>query len=220
MPAQTKYWNEYDDGSECGGDEDEYAIYINPEADTSYLGLDHVRTAIQRSFTKAKGWFRLGQTQNPERQSLLAANRSPGDYSSTAINSDSEEDGYASSEGYPSSGYYAHYALPSLSQQKVARYRERVFFWGTFGCFLTSFILLAIAGILISTGKHKLRVEVDAGVTVGVVASLFSACTGLGMTLYRQDPISILHRLVVWTSFIAACILNGMLLILVVGNSP
>lgn len=214
----VKYWNEYDDGSECGGGEDDYAIYINPDDDTGFPGLHYVQTAIQTSFAKAKGWLHIKQT--PERRALLAANHSPASYSSTAVNSDSDEDGYASSEGYPASGYNAHYALPSLSLQQVARYRERVFFWGTVSCFAVSFILLTIAGILISTGKHKLRVEVDAGVTVGVVASHFSACAGLGLTMYRRDPLSLMHWLVVWTTFTATCLLNGMLLILVVGNSP
>lgn len=177
-------------------------------------------------FEKAKQWFRI--RDNPERRPLLdndsgvaRANGGPRNgYASTSANTDSEEEGYASSSEFPSQGYVGLYAFPSIAEQKVVRYRERALFLGTIGCFVASFILLAIAGILISTGRHKLRVEVDAGVTVGVVVSLFGACMALGMTLYRQNPLSVMHRLLVWTAFITSCILNGMLLVLVVGNSP
>lgn len=99
-------------------------------------------------------------------------------------------------------------------------YHENVFFWGTIGCFIASFVLLAITGLLIFTGKHKLRAEVDAGVTVGVVASLFSSGSALGMALYRRDLLSLSYRLMVWCTFIASWLLNGKLLVLVVGNAP
>lgn len=217
MSERVKYWNEYDNGSECGRSDDGYAIYVNPDEDLNFPGFTYVQSLFQVPVDKVKKWFKVGKT--PEREPLLGS-YSPTGYSSTAIASESDEEGYASSEGYPSAGYVAHYALPSLHQQEINRYRENVLFWGTIGCFLMSFLLLGVAGVLISTGRHRLRVEVDAGVLVGVVASLFSACIGLGMTLYRRDPLSLLHRLMVWSTFIAVCLLNGMLLILVVGNSP
>ncbi|KAI5462536.1 SPX domain-containing protein [Mariannaea sp. PMI_226] len=221
MEAPIKYWNEYDDGSEGEGNE-EYAIYINPEEDSSFPGLEYVQGFFTVPFQKAKTWLKLDNNNNhPERQSLLSANHLPQHYSTTNNSeSDEEEVGYASSDGFPTMGYATHYALPSVNHQLATRYRENVFFWGTIGCFSASFILLIIAGVLISTGKHRLRAEVDAGVTVGVVASLFSACSALGMTMYRRDPLPLTYRLMVWASFIASCLLNGMLLILVAGNVP
>lgn len=220
MEAPTKYWNEYDNGSECADDDGGYAIYINPDENTSFPGLDYLQNIFSTPLNKAKGWFRHKKTG--ERQGLLGANHSPYQYSSTTFNSSEsdEEAGYASSDGFPTTGYATHYALPSLSQQQAHLYREKTLFWGSVSSFAVSFLLLLIAGTLISTGRHKLRAEVDAGVTVGVVASLFTACSALGMTLYRQDQLSLPHLFAVWTTFIASCILNGMLLILVVGNSP
>ncbi|KAM5352337.1 hypothetical protein ACJ41O_005060 [Fusarium nematophilum] len=220
MTDQVKYWNEYDDGSECGGEDDGYAIYINPDESTGFPGLDYLQGIFKAPLDKAKRWFKADRRRG-ERQSLLGANHSPRQYSSTSCNSESDEEaGYASSDGFPSTGYAAHYALPSLSQQKANRYREKTLFWGSVCCFAVSFLLLLIAGTLIMTGRHKLRVEVDAGATIGVVASLFSACSALGMTLYRRDPLSLSYQSVVWAAFIASCLLNGMLLILVVGNAP
>lgn len=138
------------------------------------------------------------------------------------MNTDSEEEaeGYASSDGYPQLGYATHYALPSISEQKVQRYRENVLKWGTLGCFVVSLALLGIASVLILAGKRKLRVEVDAGVTVGVMMSLFCAGSGLGMTVYRRDALSIPYKLTVSSAFITSCILNGILLVLVLDNAP
>lgn len=218
IPSQIKYWNEYDNGSECGTDEG-YAIYINPEESMNFPGFDYLQGILKIPYEKAKGWLRLDRSA--EERPLLTANHLPRGYSAATFNSESDEEGgYASSDGFPTTGYATHYALPSLNQQATLRYREDVFFWGTIGCFMASFILLAVAGVLIFTGKHKLRAEVDAGVTVGVVASLFSACSALGMTMYRRDPLPLTYKLMVWGSFVASCLLNGMLLILVVGNAP
>jgi hypothetical protein len=44
--------------------------------------------------------------------------------------------------------------------------------------------------LLVATGKHKLRVEVDAGVIVGVVSSLFFATLGFCTMLYRSETLS------------------------------
>lgn len=185
----------------------------------NFPGFDYLQGILKIPYEKAKGWLRLDRSA--EERPLLTANHLPRGYSAATFNSESDEEGgYASSDGFPTTGYATHYALPSLNQQATLRYREDVFFWGTIGCFMASFILLAVAGVLIFTGKHKLRAEVDAGVTVGVVASLFSACSALGMTMYRRDPLPLTYKLMVWGSFVASCLLNGMLLILVVGNAP
>ncbi|KFH41698.1 hypothetical protein ACRE_075960 [Hapsidospora chrysogenum ATCC 11550] len=219
--SPVKYWNEYDDGSEgeTGGPEDDYAIYIDPDGGSIFPGLGYVQAVLSLPFERAKQWFR--PHGDPERDPLLPSSRPPtqGGYMSTSADS-TDEDGYASSEEYPARGYTAHYAFPSLADQKVIRYRENVLFWATIGCYAASFALFAISGVLISTGRRKHRVEVDAAVTVGAALSLLCACSGLGMSLYRRDPLSVSYRIMVWSTFIAACLLNGMLLVLVAGNTP
>ncbi|KAM4065640.1 SPX domain-containing protein [Hirsutella rhossiliensis] len=217
MEPRIKYWNEYDDGSDGGGPEDEYAIYINPDNEVDFPGLAYVRAITTLPYEKAKQWFERRKSSDETRPLLSSAYARPRCSSPTI---ESEEEGYSSSDAIPHEGYSTYCALPSTSEQKVTRYRERVLLRGTVGCFLTSFVLLVIAGVLICTGKRKLRVEVDAGVTLGVMVSLLCACCGLGMTLYRRDALRATYRLVVWGAFVASCLLNGMLLVMVLGSTP
>lgn len=215
MAPQLKYWNEYDDGSDIGETEDHYTIYINPDGDDSFPGYQYVAVP----FEKFKSWFKSRRHGRSREESPLLTGGMTG-YSSTTAQTDSEEEGYASSDEIPSYGFATHYAaFPSVDEQRVKRYRERVYLWATIGCFATSFVLIGISAVLISAGKHRLRVEVDAGVTLGVMVSLCCSCAALGMTLYREDNMSVLFRASVWTSFIASCLLNGMLLVLVAGNA-
>ncbi|KAK2589452.1 hypothetical protein QQS21_012871 [Conoideocrella luteorostrata] len=219
LDSPVKYWNEYDDGSEAGGPEDDYAIYINPDDDTGFPGFAYVNSMLALPYEKAKEWFKSRRPSNEQHRPLLASDRrSSLGYASTAV--DSEEEGYSSADGYPQLGYATHYALPSIGEQKVRLYREKTLMWATLGCFVASFALLGISSVLILAGRHRLRVEVDAGVTVGAMVSLFCAGSALGMTLYRRDPLSLSYKLMVWSAFVASCILNGMLLVLVLGNAP
>jgi hypothetical protein len=214
-----KYWNEYDDGSDAGGPEDDYAIYIDPDEST-FPGLGYVQAILSLPLEKAKSWFRARRSS--DREPLLDPSRPPtrGYFSTATANTESDEEGYASSSDFPSHGFAAHYAFPSINDQKVHRYRESVLLWTTVGCFFMSFALLAISSVLITAGRHKLRVEVDAAVTIGVAMSLLCACSGIGSALYRKSTWSLMHQVVIGSAFIATCLLNGMLLILVVDNAP
>lgn len=218
LDSPVKYWNEYDDGSEAGGPEDDYAIYINPDDDTGFPGLAYVNSMLALPLEKAKQWFKMRRPSNEHRPLLSPKHGSSLGCASTVV--DSEEEGYFTSDGYPQFGYATHHALPSIGEQEVQRYRDKVLVWATLGCLVFSFALLGIDSVLILTGKHKLRVEVDAGVTVGTMISLFCAGSGLGMMLYRRGPLSLSFKVMVWSAFIASCILNGMLLVLVLGNAP
>ncbi|EGO54544.1 hypothetical protein NEUTE1DRAFT_69305 [Neurospora tetrasperma FGSC 2508] len=124
--------------------------------------------------------------------------------------------GYASSEEFPESGYR------SLEQQRIARHRDETLFWGTWGCYLVTFVLMGIATMLIMTGRHKMRMEVDAGVTVGIVTSLGTAVAALCLWNSRhefQAP-SVIGEIAVWVTFVVACVGNAILLVLMVGKAP
>lgn len=132
-----------------------------------------------------------------------------------------DSSGYASSEEQFPTGYQPHYAsLPSIDEQRMAQYREKVLFWGTWGCYATAFVLMGIAAVLITTGRNKKRLEVDAGVTLGIMTSLGLACAAICMAGSRQGRLSWGARLATWGAFAGVCAVNGILLVLVMGNGP
>ncbi|KAK4159340.1 hypothetical protein QBC43DRAFT_327497 [Cladorrhinum sp. PSN259] len=127
--------------------------------------------------------------------------------------------GYASSlEDFPQ-GYRPYYAaLPSVNKQRMTKYRDTMLFRGTWGCYAIACVLMGICAVLISTGRHKKRLEVDAGVTLGIMTSLGLACAAICMTGSRMETVSWLGRLATWGMFAGVCAVNGVLLVLVVGN--
>ncbi|KAI1091004.1 hypothetical protein F5B19DRAFT_503419 [Rostrohypoxylon terebratum] len=231
--SSMTYWNEYEHGSEAGDhDEGGYALYIDPNASTEFPGFVYVKTILAAPVDKVRSWLKTRSPRSAERQSLLPGRgQSPADYSSTrhsttAHTTDNEatEDEYASSLnssiGRRNKSQYA--ILPATEEgtdYQISLYHDKVLTRTVVLVFVAAFILLAISGILIATGRHKMRLEVDAGVTAGSVASLFCACMGLGGMLYRKYPVGLLYTLSVWAAFVAVCALNGMLLVLVVGSN-
>ncbi|KAI8959850.1 hypothetical protein F5Y11DRAFT_350058 [Daldinia sp. FL1419] len=232
--SSVTYWNEYDHGSEAGDHDGDggYTIYIDPNASVEFPGFVYIKTMFTVPVDKVRQWLktRAPQQYPSETQSLLSNVNSPTDYFSTrhstaqATDNEATEDEYASSLnssiGRKKGARFA--ALPVTEEDndyQVTLYRDKVLTRTVILGFVAAFILLLISGVLVATGRHKLRLEVDAGVTVGSVASLFCACMGLGAMLYRQYPVGILYSLAVWAAFMAVCALNGMLLVLVVGSN-
>lgn len=183
--------------------------------------------------SSAAGYGATDGSTSPARDGYFASDaarrlQSSGSDSHTAVATDGEDGsdadleadiGYASSEEFPG-GYETHWAtLPSVNDQRMAMYKDRVMFMVTSGLYAMSFLLLGISTVLMLTGRHKLRVEVDAGVTIGSVVSLGCACTALALTMARWDSLSVGNKAVISVTFATVCVLNGMLLILVMGNS-
>lgn len=249
------YWNEYDNGSENGEDRDEYVLYMNPDESgspdlKSILHALAVPFNKARSWVKARhpehqsllsrqssgsSYGAIDPTVPPASGNYFAnppgrpspgrAPPSRGNDSSTAVETDADEDvdveaGYSSSEEFPS-GYAAHYAaaLPSVSDQRMDMYKDRVTFLATGGLFAAAFLLLGIATVLVVTGRHKLRVEVDAAATLGSMVSIGCGCTALALVMARWDSLGAANKAVVGVTFTTVCVLNGMLLVLVAGNT-
>jgi hypothetical protein len=106
MQPAPKYWNEYDNGSDCG-DRDEYAIYINPEQDSSFPGLGYLDSIFAPQVDKVKAWFRRHSAL--ENRPLLHPDAHDG-YVSSSGRPDSDEDEVSSNDGLPSHGYATFHA--------------------------------------------------------------------------------------------------------------
>ncbi|KAI1816318.1 hypothetical protein GGS20DRAFT_575516 [Poronia punctata] len=272
-PPVTRYWNEYDHGSEAGDQDDTYVIYIDPDADDKFPGLSYVKNMVGAPVDRVRQWLHAQKHKDApstqgtisgtssETQSLLGTHRPshsnaqgrgsrsrantgsstaapPTDYFSisagpfisrvghnndTGHDNENEptEDGYVSSEegGQLHDSDPASDFLSSPSEYMMKQYQDKVLSRTVIISYVAAFVFLGISTLLVVTGRHHLRLEVDAGATVGSVMSLFCACVGLGAKLYRQYPSGRLYSLAVWTVFLALCVLNGMLLILVVDSS-
>jgi hypothetical protein len=190
--TRGRYWNEYDDGSDCGND-DEYVIYITPESDDddddwTIPGLAHLTSVLTLPYERARMWFggrgrnrRHGEHNPPssgdddadanERRHLL---------SSAGHATDTD---YTSDDNVPSSGSSVYGAL-WIDRQREAhrarrtrelRARERVLQWASRGSFAAALVLLVVEVLMLGTG----RPEVDLAVAVAAAASLSFAVVGL-----------------------------------------
>jgi len=191
---------------------------VNAEDRDGFPGsrtFSYVISKARFPIEKVKEWF--SPSASPEERRPLLPNEGYFNEQQSAADTDIDDD--ASSSEFPA-GYATHYAtFPSIHEQKYSREREQLLYHIMLGCFFASIVLLAIAGTLTATGKKKLRVEVDAAVLVGVLASLFFGTLAIGTMLYRQQRLSWFHRIIVGLTFVGICILNGVLLVVVAGNT-
>ncbi|KAI1350986.1 hypothetical protein F5Y01DRAFT_315270 [Xylaria sp. FL0043] len=238
----STYWNEYDHGSEAGDQEDDYVIYIDPNAADGFPSLAYMKNMFIRPVDSVRHWLQSQKSKDTatvaavsspsETQSLLGRGPStsggaPTDYFSTATRRTTDEpatdDEYLSSQecerGLARGFGFSSQSSFSEPDAKMEQYQDRMVTRAIIVAFLAAFVLLGVSSLLVVTGRRRLRLEVDAGAAVGSVASLFCACMGLGAMLYRQYPGGYLYSLVVWITFITVCVLNGILLVLVAGSS-
>ena len=217
-PPQT-YWNEYDDGSEA--EHEAYTIYVDPDAESTFPGAKTISLLFSKVIVpmeKVKGW--LSPPSSPaERRPLIGNGNGANSYFTEQTETDVDDDTYASSSEFPA-GYATHYAtFPSISDQRFVQERKRLVFQGIMGAFAASILLMAIAGILVATGKHKLRVEVDAGVFTGVAASLFFATMAFSGMLYELDKIGAIYRWCVIFTFTVICVVNSFIMMMALGDT-
>ncbi|KAI9643131.1 hypothetical protein NHQ30_008866 [Ciborinia camelliae] len=225
-PPRQRYWNEYDNGSDVDHDEP-YYIYTDPDAEMTYPGAEIVAVAIRRTkqgMEKVKDWFTPpGSLKNSEREALLG-NRDRGYIQRSPIGTangsetDVEDEAYASSAEFPG-GYVAHYAtFPSVADQRLSRFQEQVLLFTMITCFFFSTLCEAASALLLATGRHKLRTEVDLGALMGALIGLCLAIGGLICMACRNERLGWVHRgavLIATTSLLIGSIL---LLIMVLGN--
>ncbi|KAI1001765.1 hypothetical protein K3495_g6438 [Podosphaera aphanis] len=214
-PLRT-YWNEYDNGSEA--EDEPYLVYIDPDLE-SFPGvrtLTYVFSKARMPVEKVKEWFNF--TPSPgERQPLLGYRHDNIREHQSFTDTDVDEV-YAPSLD-SSTGHATYCAeLQSAEDQELNSHRESLLFRTMLGSFTASFVLLLVAGMLAFTGKKKLRVEVDAGVIVGVIASLFFATVGFCLMRCRRETLSWPHRISVSLTYVIACIFNCLILVEVSEN--
>ena len=213
QPRYTRYWNEFDDGSE-GSQDEAYTIYIDPNASPSIPGAAAVsrlfgslKSNINATEEKILRWLKLSQkTRHGEQQALINGEDSP------SI-PDSDQSDVDSTNGLVKSSAYPHYStFRARSKPPMARAREALLFRFCVASFASSFILLVVAAILITTGRRKAANTVDVGVVIGVVSSLIFAVMGVGSMIRRTDDVGWVHRAIVLVVLVSVVLVSGILL--------
>ncbi|ESZ92351.1 hypothetical protein SBOR_7261 [Sclerotinia borealis F-4128] len=226
-PPLQRYWNEYDDGSDVDHDEP-YYIFADPNAEITFPGAEVVAIAIRRTkqgIEKVIDWFAPAGSSKPrEREALLGTQerrrypqRSPNG-TANGSETDVEDEAYASSADFPG-GYVAHYAtFPSVADQRLGRFQEQTLLFTMIACFFFSAFSEAASTLLLATGRHKLRTEVDLGALMGASFGLCLAVGGLVCMACRNEKLGWAHRgavLIITTVLLIGSII---LLIMVNGN--
>jgi VTC domain len=239
--AIQRYWNEFDDGDEAREDQ-VYAIYVNPDEHTAFPGAETVSKAFSsmyQSLGRTKrciiSWLPM-QSRDHDldddvegvHRPLLGVHSRDADYE----NDDSSDTGtpnspVKSSRGgrstrCPSSPDVRRTSLKSSRHSTKRHYvhpsHEITLFRTYVGCYAIAFILLTMSAILKATGRHKAKVQVDAGVIVGVIAALCSAIIGMSLMISREERLSWFHRALGGSTFLVVCIGSGWLLAVVGGS--
>jgi heme/copper-type cytochrome/quinol oxidase subunit 4 len=236
-----RYWNEFDDGDEVPEDQ-RYAIYVNPDEKLAFPGAETVTKAfssLYQSLGRAKGrivsWLPMHSTNHERdgveegvRRPLLGVRIRP----DTSDNDDSSDTDPQSRPARPSKKSRSTlFPNPSNAhrtsfprsrrigrRQQVHLSHEIALFRTYVGCYSIAFILLIMSAILNATGRHRARVEVDAGIIVGVIGALGSAIIGISLMMSREEKLSWLH----WTLGVSVCLVicvgSGWLLAVVEWN--
>ncbi len=241
QPVQ-RYWNEFDDGDETPEDQ-AYAIYVNPDEHISFPGAETVSKAFSsmcQSLGRTKGriipWLAMrfrehdhdGHVGEGVRQPLLGA-RSRDLDSDNDDSSDTDQSIPAAqaSKTQPSAfwptrsgaGRKLHLPLRRVTPRRQVRAsHERALFRTYVGCFAIAFVLLIMSAIMDVTGRHKAKVQVEAGIIVGVVAALGLAIIAISLMMSREEKLSWLHRLLGGSAFLVICAGSGWMLAIVGGN--
>lgn len=209
--SSLPYWNEYDDASEAGNEP--YIIYIDSESDY-FPGAKTLALALSRAIrpiVKFKEWL-IPSHSKTERQNLLENESDIYGEQQSVVDTEVGDDGNV--QPNYSAGSFINYAtFPNTGRSKIRTQRENLAFYTIIGCFAASFILFVVAELLASTGKKKLRTEVDTGVILGVFSSLLFATMGFCLSHCHYENVSWTHKLAITAIFALCCILNGFLLI-------
>ena len=210
---QNRYWNEFDDGSE-GSENEAYTILVDPNAPSGFPGVAtlsklyaSIASTLNSTAEKVAFWPRPAQkSQNPQNEALLNGNLTP-----SAEDSDlSDEEISPGLLIPPARRQYS--TFPTYHQSPAIRARETLLFRSCLTSFGASFILLLVAVILETSGRRKAEATVDAGVVIGVAASLVFAIMAVGSMVGRNDTLGWVHRAVVLLIFACVVVCSGALL--------
>ncbi|KAI9796539.1 MAG: hypothetical protein M1833_006103 [Piccolia ochrophora] len=210
QPSGKRYWNEYDNDSE-EDEADPYILLIDPHHSLRFPGQGFVSKVTDFAINKVHGFlsqlpfFSKLEGDTGERRPLIPETTSTG-----IARDDAHLDDSSSYDEVVFNRQYSTYASPKHLRADADR--ERLIFRSCIGCFTAAMLLLTLATLLAVDARRKLRFSVNAGVVMGVIASLSFAVAGIGLILTRKERLGWTHRSVFFMLFCLICIASGFLL--------
>lgn len=214
QPNCHGYWNEYDNGDE-DSDNEPFVIYVNPDKSTFPNASRFASSLLSRakaSSKKARLWLRFSG-EPTKHTSASAEDDNP--YFRPLVNPEDDsdlDDSPTDSLLYrirhrQYSTFHDHHKL-----QSVFEARELLLARCCVAFFIASFVLLAVAALLASTGRRKAVFEVDVGVMMGVAFSLVFSIAGVISMFKRRQHIGSVQKITVFAAVGMVCIGSGVLL--------
>ncbi|KIW05147.1 uncharacterized protein PV09_03698 [Verruconis gallopava] len=227
---ERRYWNEYDYPSDDDDDANAYYIYIDPNKEDKWLG----QQTAELLFAKITSIFSRNKKSITDEERALSQplTEEEEDSESTTSPSDSELEWAGNKKSFLSkirgrkrndygtmnihhnqvkraNTQLKHLILPAVETESSASTSSRLLI--TAICLSASVILCVLEGILATTGRKKQKGEVDAGILLGVIASLFFALVGVTSVLTARDGIGIFKWACIAIVFSVVCVADGIL---------
>ncbi|KAL8909763.1 MAG: hypothetical protein Q9207_000073 [Kuettlingeria erythrocarpa] len=214
QPNYHGYWNEYDHGDE-DSDNEPFVIYVNPDKSTFPNASRFASSLLSRakaSSKKARLW--LGFSDEPKKHTSASAD-DDNPYFRPLANPEDDSD-LDDSPTDPLLYHIRHRQYSTFHDrqklQSVFEARELLLARCCVAFFIASFVLLAVAALLASTGRRKAVFKVDVGVIMGVTFSLVFSIAGVVCMFKRRQHIGIILKITVFAAVGMVCIRSGVLL--------
>lgn len=229
-PQPQRYWNEFDDGDSDVHDEERFAIYVDPNEET-FPGAEAFSKAfggmydsLRQGKDRVVSWWPMGasdKANDGERTPLLfgpPSRKGSNDASVESSGSDTDDILGPPQRRQKRNGMFRQLYARGRPLSRKQKALEQTLFQFYTGLIILAYLLLAMAGILLGTGRKKRRLEVDAGVVTGVVAA--EACIGTSIVLVcmRRQSLDPVHWGLVAVNVAVVVVVGVAELALMLGN--
>jgi hypothetical protein len=225
---QVRYWNEYDYPSD-GDDANAYYIYIDPDKEDKWFGKE----IAVKLYARFQSLFTRSDKIVPDEERALIRPLTEDEdegVSSSPTNSDTDtpvKTTFFSRKraklGYGSISQGSRSHTPQRTNSRLSDLLlppvETALSPTTSSRLLISALSLSASSILsiliftlAATGRKKQKGEVDAGILLGVVASLFFALVGLTSVLTARESVGLVNWVIIGGVFCMVCLADGLLI--------
>jgi SPX domain protein involved in polyphosphate accumulation len=226
---ETRYWNEYDN-PDSENDANAYYIYIDPNQEDKWPGQDMFQIFARKLRSIFSKGGHVDEVNDEERAFIRPLTEVEDEDEGASSPTDSEPDspakisssifavkqkraskhgGYGTMSSRMGNARLTDLLLPPAATDVSPSKSSRLLI-STLSLVAAS-VLSVLIFTLAATGRKKQKGEVDAGILLGVIASLFFAMVGLVSVLSSRENIGLANWVVIGAVFCTICLADGVL---------